>query len=192
MPPLKSLNLQRWIEANRDLLRPPVGNRILFEDGEFLVMAVGGPNARKDFHVDPAEELFYQIEGDMMLRVREGEGEAGRSVDVPIRAGELLLLPPAVPHSPQRPAGSVGLVVERRRRAGELDGLQWYCERCEALLYEQFLQLTDIERQLPPLFARFFADPALRTCRRCQAVMQPPAPAAGTAGPVGPDRHGSQ
>lgn len=173
MPALKPLNLQQWIETHRDLLRPPVGNKLLYEDGEFLVMAVGGPNARKDFHVDPAEELFYQIEGQMTLRVREAE----HIVDVPIGPGELLRLPARVPHSPQRPAGSVGLVVERRRRAGELDGLQWYCERCETLLYEEFLQLTDIERQFPPVFARFFADPALRTCRRCHSVMQPPAPA---------------
>lgn len=180
MPAPKPLNLQRWIEANRAQLRPPVGNKLLWEDGEFLVMAVGGPNARKDFHVDPAEELFYQIEGRMTLRLREGE----HIVDVPIDAGELLRLPARVPHSPQRPAGSVGIVVERRRLAGELDGLQWYCERCEALLYEEFLQLTDIERQFPPVFERFFGNPALRTCRRCQTVMQPPT--------VAPRPHGAQ
>ncbi|HTT06168.1 MAG TPA: 3-hydroxyanthranilate 3,4-dioxygenase [Steroidobacteraceae bacterium] len=179
MPSLKPLNLQQWIEAHRDELRPPVGNKLLYGDGEFLVMAVGGPNARKDFHVDPAEELFYQIEGRMTLRVREGE----HIIDVPIAPGELLRLPARVPHSPQRPAGSVGVVVERRRRAGEIDGLQWYCEHCEALLYEEFMQLTDIERQFPPVFARFFGDPALRTCRRCGSVMQPPTlvtPADGT------------
>ncbi|HEY7928601.1 MAG TPA: 3-hydroxyanthranilate 3,4-dioxygenase [Steroidobacteraceae bacterium] len=170
MPSLKPLNLQQWIEAHRDELRPPVGNKLLYGDGEFLVMAVGGPNARKDFHVDPAEELFYQIEGQMTLRVRESE----HIIDVPVAPGELLCLPARVPHSPQRPAGSVGVVVERRRRAGELDGLQWYCEHCEAPLYEQFMQLNDIERQFPPVFARFFADPALRTCRRCGSVMQPP------------------
>ena len=173
MPSLKPLNLQQWIEAHRELLRPPVGNKLLYGDGEFLVMAVGGPNARKDFHVDPAEELFYQIEGQMTLRVREGR----RIVDVPIAPGELLRLPAQMPHSPQRPAGSIGLVVERRRRAGELDGLQWYCEQCEQLLYQEFLQLTDIERQFPPVFARFFGNPALRTCRHCHSVMQPPTPA---------------
>ncbi|HEX4050020.1 MAG TPA: 3-hydroxyanthranilate 3,4-dioxygenase [Steroidobacteraceae bacterium] len=171
MPSLKPLNLQQWIEAHRELLRPPVGNKLLYEDGEFLIMAVGGPNARKDFHVDPAEEIFYQIEGQMTLRVREGQ----HIVDIPIAAGELLRLPARLPHSPQRPAGTVGLVVERRRRAGELDGLQWYCEHCEALLYEEFLQLTDIERQFPPVFARFFGNPALRTCRQCHSIMQPPA-----------------
>ena len=171
MRSLKPLNLQRWIDANRALLRPPVGNKLLYEDAEFLIMVVGGPNARKDFHVDPAEEIFYQLEGSMTLRLRT----EGHIVDQTIAAGELLLLPAGTPHSPQRPAGSVGLVVERRRRAGELDGLQWYCEHCEALLYEEYLQLVDIERQFPPIFARFFADPTLRTCRRCHTVMQPPA-----------------
>src|SRR5579875_2876794 len=116
MPSLKPLNLEQWIDAHRALLRPPVGNKLLYGDGEFLVMAVGGPNARKDFNVDPAEELFYQIEGQMVLRVREDE----HIVDVPINPGELLRLPARVPHSPQRPAGSVGVVVERRRREGEM------------------------------------------------------------------------
>jgi len=183
MRTFKSLNLQQWIQANRASLRPPVGNKLLFEDSEFIVMAVGGPNARKDFHVDPAEELFYQLEGEMTLRVREGEG----TVEVALRAGEMLLLPARVPHSPQRPAGTVGLVVERRRLEGELDGLQWYCENCGALLYEQFLQLTNIETQFPPIFAQFFGDPALRTCRRCHAVMQPPLPAPATS-----PAHGAQ
>jgi 3-hydroxyanthranilate 3,4-dioxygenase len=163
----RALNLRDWIDSHRSLLRPPVGNKVIYGDGEFIVMAVGGPNARTDYHVDPAEELFYQLEGDITLRVREQE----RVVQIPIRAGELLLLPARMPHSPQRPAGSVGVVVERRRRAGELDGFQWYCEHCGQLLYEQFLQLQDIERQLQPVFDRFFGSPALRTCRHCHHVM---------------------
>lgn len=173
MRALKPLNLKQWIAANRHLLRPPVGNKLIYGDRDFLVMAVGGPNARKDFHVDPAEELFYQLEGDIILRVHEDQ----QAHEVPIRAGELLLLPPRIPHSPQRPAGSVGVVVERRRRAGELDGLQWYCERCQRLLYEEFLELQDIERQFPPIFERFFGSLALRTCRHCHAVMEPAAAA---------------
>ncbi|MGH8142313.1 MAG: 3-hydroxyanthranilate 3,4-dioxygenase [Steroidobacteraceae bacterium] len=169
------LNLQQWIDANRAALRPPVGNKVIHGDSDFIVMAVGGPNARKDFHVDPADEFFYQIEGEMLLRVLQND----RIVDLPIRAGEMLLLPPQVPHSPQRFADSVGLVIERRRRPGELDGLQWYCERCQNLLYQERFELTDIERQFPPVFERFFGDLSLRTCKRCHAVMEPPgAPAA--------------
>lgn len=171
MAPLATLNLERWLEEHRHLLKPPVGNKRIFPQGEFIVMAVGGPNSRKDYHVDPAEEVFYQLEGDMLLKTVQD----GQIVDVPIRQGEMLLLPPRIPHSPQRYAGTVGLVIERERRPGELDGLQWYCERCDQLLYEETFQLTDIETQFPPVFARFFGDLAARTCKRCGTVMEPPA-----------------
>jgi 3-hydroxyanthranilate 3,4-dioxygenase len=175
---LQPINFRQWIDANRQLLKPPVGNRVVYRDTEFIIMVVGGPNTRKDFHVDPAEEFFYQLEGDMTLRTVE----QGHIRDLPIRAGEILLLPAKVPHSPQRPADTVGLVIERRRRPGELDGLQWYCERCEQLLYEEFFQLRDIERDFPPVFARFFGSIAHRTCRHCHAVMEPPAPDAASDG----------
>jgi 3-hydroxyanthranilate 3,4-dioxygenase len=170
MHPLTPFNLRQWIDRHRAELRPPVGNKRVFRDSEFIVMVVGGPNSRKDFHVDPGEEFFFQLEGDMLLRVVRD----GHVVDVPIRAGEVLLLPPGVPHSPQRFADTVGLVVERERRPGEIDGLQWYCEHCEALLYEERFELHDIETQLPPVFARFFGSLEHRTCRRCGAVMEPP------------------
>jgi 3-hydroxyanthranilate 3,4-dioxygenase len=178
MRPLHPIDLKPWIDANRHLLRPPVGNKLIYQDSEFIIMAVGGPNSRKDFHVDPAEEFFQQLEGAMVLRVVEN----GRIAEVPIRAGEILLLPPQIPHSPQRFANSVGLVIERRRREGELDGLQWYCEHCQRLLYQEFFALTDIETQFPPVFRRFFGDPALRTCKHCGAVMEPPAAAENTSG----------
>ena len=110
-------NLQRWIEQNRDFLKPPVGNKVLFQDSAFIIMAVGGPNSRKDFHHDPSEEFFFQVEGDMLLKTVQD----GRITDVPIRQGEVFLLPPEVPHSPQRPADNVGVVVERHRNANELD-----------------------------------------------------------------------
>ena len=168
MSGLRSLNLKRWIDEHRELLKPPVGNKRVYPDGDFIVMVVGGPNARRDYHVDPGEEFFYQLEGDMVLKTVQD----GRPVDVPIRAGEVLLLPAGVPHSPRRPAGTVGLVVERRRAPGELDGFQWYCEGCGQMLYEEFLELTDIEKQFPPVFERFYADAARRTCRRCGKVLE--------------------
>jgi 3-hydroxyanthranilate 3,4-dioxygenase len=168
MHPLQAFNLRRWIDENRALLRPPVGNKRIFEDGDFVIMVVGGPNARKDYHVDPGEEFFYQLEGAIVLKTMAD----GRNVDVPIREGEVLLLPPRVPHSPQRGADTVGLVIERQRRAGELDGFQWYCERCAHLLYEEFFELTDIEKQFPPLFERFYASRERRTCKSCGHVLE--------------------
>jgi 3-hydroxyanthranilate 3,4-dioxygenase len=166
---LGAFNLRSWIETNRHLLKPPVGNKLLFQNDEFIVMAVGGPNSRRDFHVDPAPEFFHQLEGDMTLRTVQ----AGKIVDVPIREGEVFLLPANMPHSPRRPAKTVGLVIERVRRAGELDGFQWYCARCERLLHQEFASITDIEHQLPPIFERFFATPHARRCEQCHVNVAP-------------------
>jgi 3-hydroxyanthranilate 3,4-dioxygenase len=168
MESLHAFNFRQWIEEHRAQLKPPVGNKRVFRDGDFIIMVVGGPNARKDYHVDPGQEFFYQLEGDMVLKTIQD----GRAVDVPIREGEVLLIPPNLPHSPQRPARTVGLVIERARRPGERDGFQWYCEQCGARLYEEFFELTDIEKQFPPVFERFFASRDKRTCRQCGAVLE--------------------
>ena len=165
-----AFNLQRWIDEHRDELKPPVGNKMVFRDAEFLVMVVGGPNQRKDFHVEDGEEFFYQLEGDITLRVME----QGRPREIPIRQGEVFLLPPRVPHSPQRPANTVGLVIERARRDGELDHLIWFCESCGETLHDAAFTLEDLGRQLKPIIEKFYADQALRTCRGCGSVMQPP------------------
>jgi 3-hydroxyanthranilate 3,4-dioxygenase len=169
MKPSPAFNLRAWIDRHRQLLQPPVGNKRVFEDGDFVIMVVGGPNSRQDYHVDPGQEFFYQLEGDIVLRTIQD----GRRVDEPIRQGEVLLLPANVPHSPQRPAGTVGLVVERRRRPGEREGFQWYCEHCGHLLHEEFVEVTDIEK-LAPVFERFYASLDRRTCSRCGAVLERP------------------
>jgi 3-hydroxyanthranilate 3,4-dioxygenase len=170
MQPVRAFNFRRWIDDNRHLLKPPVGNKQVFRDSEFIIMVVGGPNSRKDYHVDPGEEFFYQLEGDMLLKTVQD----GKLVDVPIREGDILLLPPNVPHSPRRFANTVGLVIERQRRPGELDGFQWYCENCDRLLYEEFEHISDIEKQLPPIFERFFNSTEHRTCKNCGTVLPRP------------------
>lgn len=164
------INFKRWIEEHRHLLKPPVGNKVVYEDTEFIIMVVGGPNTRKDYHIDEGEEFFYQIEGDITLKVMDN----GKPRDIDIREGEIFLLPPKVPHSPQRPANTVGLVIERRRREGEMDGFQWYCDKCNTKLYEEFFQLTDIVAQLPPVFDRFWNSEKNRTCNQCGAVIEKP------------------
>lgn len=164
------LNLQSWIEEHRHLLKPPVGNKVV-HDGDFIVMVVGGPNARTDYHWDEGAEWFYQIEGEMILRIQE-DGEVR---DIPIRAGEIFLLPPRVPHSPQRMSGSIGLVIERKRLPHEDDGLMWFCERCNHKLYEEFFHLEDIEQDFPPVFDRFYASPERRTCGNCGHLNPAPA-----------------
>lgn len=166
----KPFNFKKWIDDHREYLKPPVCNKQVFKDSEFIIMVVGGPNSRKDFHYDEGEEFFYQLEGDMLLKTMQ-DGEA---IDIPIREGEIFLLPPRVPHSPQRFANTVGLVVERQRRPEEQDGFIWYCESCHNKLHEEYFHLEDIEAQLPPVFERFFASEENRTCKRCGAVMEKP------------------
>lgn len=168
-----ALNLRQWVEDHREYLKPPVGNRMVWQDSEFLVMVVGGPNQRKDFHVEEGEELFYQLEGDITVRVIE----KGEKRDIRIREGDIFLLPARVPHSPQRPAKTVGLVVERQRRPGELDRLQWYCDSCDQLLYDASFELVDLGKQLKPVIEKFYRDEQLRTCKKCGTVMEVPAPA---------------
>ncbi len=167
IPPI---NFKNWIEENREYLKPPVGNRIVYQDTDFMIMVVGGPNQRKDFHYNEGEEFYYQIEGDIVVRIIED----GKPKDIPIKEGEIFLLPPKVPHSPQRPANSVGLVIEKQRADGELDGLQWFCEGCGGKLYEEFFQLTSIVEQLPPVFDRFYSDKANMKCDNCGEVMEKP------------------
>lgn len=169
----QGINLQLWIEEHRHLLKPPVGNLQVFENAEFIVMIVGGPNARKDYHYNEGEEFFYQIEGEITLHlIVDGERRA-----VKLRPGEIFLLPARVPHSPQRPANTVGLVIERKRREGEQDGFLWFCEQCNAPLHEEYFTLENIVTQFPPIMERFYGSEHLRRCSRCGAVMEAPVPA---------------
>ena len=165
-----AFNLQAWVDANRHLLKPPVGNKCVV-DGDFIVMIVGGPNARTDYHVEEGPEFFYQLEGEMVLRVQDD----GAVRDIPIKAGEMFYLPPRVPHSPQRSAGGVGLVIERKRLPHERDGLLWFCERCNQKLYEEFFALQHIESQFLAVFDRFYQSPARRTCGSCGHLNPAPA-----------------
>lgn len=169
MQSLVAFDFRRWIDEHRHLLKPPVCNQQVFSDGDFIVMVVGGPNSRDDYHYDEGPEFFYQLEGDMLLRTMQD----GARVDIPIREGEILLLPPQVPHSPQRFADTVGLVVERKRLPSELDGFLWFCENCDHKLYEEYVHVSDIVGQLPPIFDRFYASEQHRSCTSCGTVMPP-------------------
>lgn len=165
----RPFNLLQWIEENRELLKPPVGNKNLYtESGDYIVMIVGGPNARKDYHYNETEELFFQLEGEINVRIQED----GKAVDIPIKAGEMYLHPAKVPHSPSRPAGSVGLVIECKRTQAEKDGLMWFCDNCNNLLHETYFPLSNIEHDFLPRFKAFYESEALRTCSKCQHVME--------------------
>ena len=163
-------NLQKWIDENRDLLKPPVSNKNLYvESGDYIVMIVGGPNARKDYHYNETEELFYQLEGDINVRIQQD----GKAIDVPIKAGEMFLLPANVPHSPGRSENSVGLVIERVRKGTNLkDGLMWFCDNCNHKLHEYKFELKNIETDFLSRFQEFYGSEDLRTCNKCGTVME--------------------
>ncbi|HTE41912.1 MAG TPA: 3-hydroxyanthranilate 3,4-dioxygenase [Steroidobacteraceae bacterium] len=163
MSSLKPFHFRDWIDRHREYLKPPVCNRQVFLESEFIIMVVGGPNSRTDYHDDPGEEFFYQLEGDMLLKTMQD----GRPVDIPIREGEIFLLPKHVPHSPQRFANTVGLVIERQRRLDEQDGFLWYCGKCHQALFAEYLHVSDIVAQLPPIFDRFYGPAVNRHCKHC-------------------------
>jgi 3-hydroxyanthranilate 3,4-dioxygenase len=165
------INFRKWIEDNRQRLKPPVCNKMIWEEGDFICMVIGGPNRRTDYHYDEGPEFFHQLEGDMVLKVMED----GSLRDIPIREGEIFLLPPRVPHSPQRLEDTLGLVIERKRMAHEQDGLMWFCERCHYKLYEEYFHLVNIETQFPPVFDRFYRSEERRTCGNCGHLNPAPA-----------------
>ncbi|KAA8498713.1 3-hydroxyanthranilate 3,4-dioxygenase [Porphyridium purpureum] len=175
---MEAFDLAGWMSNSSNLaaLKPPVGNMLLYGN-EFKVMLVAGPNVRNDYHVEAGEELFYQLKGDMVLKVVEGaaSGEGSADVvfrDIHIREGSTFCLPAGVPHSPQRLPDSLGLVVERDRRAGEVDLMRWYCDQpqCKAMLYEEAFVCHDLVKDLPPIIAGYRADEAKRTCKKCGSV----------------------
>lgn len=165
----RPFNLNQWIEENRDLLKPPVGNKNLYPEGtDYIVMIVAGPNARKDYHYNETEELFYQLEGEITVRIQED----GKAVDIPLKAGDMYLHPPKVPHSPIRSEGSIGLVIERVRKPEHTDGLMWFCDNCNNKLHDTYFHLKDVEKDFFPRFKEYYHSEELRTCKSCGHTME--------------------
>lgn len=170
MPISPPFNLHQWVEENRELLKPPVGNKNLYkESGDYIVMIVAGPNARKDYHYNETEELFYQLEGSIEVHIQED----GQKKTFTLGPGDMYLHPAKVPHSPVRHAGSIGLVVERKRKDLDAkDGLMWYCDACNHRLYEAYFTLKDIEKDFLKHFEHFYGSETLRTCDNCGTIME--------------------
>jgi 3-hydroxyanthranilate 3,4-dioxygenase len=167
---LPPINLQKWLEDNKKYLVPPINNRLIFKENGFIVMAVGGPNERSDFHLNEGPEIFYQLKGDMELKIYQN-----REVStLTIKEGELFLLPAGVPHSPQRFKDTLGLVVERSRTVDEKDGLLWFCAHCNHCLYERYFQLKNIEKDFHQVFQDFYSNLSARTCEKCGEVAKVP------------------
>ena|ERR1043165_823593 len=167
----RPINFKKWIDEHRHLLKPPVMNQVVYTGtDDFIVMVVGGPNKRKDFHWNETEEFFYQLEGDIVVKIVED----GKVVDMHIKEGDIFLLPPRTPHSPRRPENTVGLVMEVNRPQGVLDAFQWYCENCGNKLYEEKVQVSDIVKDLPAIMDRFYNNKDLCTCKKCGTIMERP------------------
>lgn len=166
----KPFNLKQWITDNRELLKPPVGNKNLYADaGDYIVMIVAGPNARKDYHFNQTEELFYQLEGNINVRIQED----GKAVDMKVNEGDMFLLPANTPHRPERPANTIGLVIECKRDDPSFeDRLIWYCDNCNTKLHEYKFHLENIEKDFLPRFRDFYGSKELRTCKKCGTVME--------------------
>lgn len=166
----KPFNLNKWIEENRYLLKPPVGNKNIYVDsGDYIVMIVAGPNARKDYHYNQTEELFYQLEGSIKVVIQEN----GIRKEMLMQAGDMYLHPANVPHSPVRTENSIGLVIERKRAGlNYTDGLLWFCENCNHKLYDVYFELHNIENDFQPHFKHFYSSEALRTCIQCGTIME--------------------
>ncbi|MFA6046447.1 MAG: 3-hydroxyanthranilate 3,4-dioxygenase [Phycisphaerales bacterium] len=166
------LHLDRWIKANKAHLKPPVSNKQLFVGAtDVIVFVSGGPNTRNDYHVNPTEELFLQLKGDIAVRIRPLDGS--KPHDVLVKEGELFMLDRWVPHRPQRPAGTIGLIIEFPRPKGQLDGLRWYCPKCDELVHEARWQLKKIDEDLAVIMEDFWGGPEKRrTCKHCGTIIQ--------------------
>ena len=167
---VQPLNFKKWIDEHRHLLKPPVGNKCVWDNGEYIVMVVGGPNSRKDYHYNETPEFFYQVEGDMILKIIDD----GKQVDVAINEGDIYLLPAKVPHSPQRKKNTVGLVIEYPRSEGMKHALEWYCESCDDQLYREEFALDNIETDMPKIFDAYYSDEKKCSCSNCGTKMEAP------------------
>jgi 3-hydroxyanthranilate 3,4-dioxygenase len=167
---LLPFNIQQWIEENREMLKPPVNNKVLFHNTkDFIVMVVGGPNARKDYHFNESEEFFYQIQGDIQVTIQH----EGQKKEIQIKEGEMFLLPSNVPHNPVRPENTIGIVIERVRKGTDMqDGLMWFCDNCNHKLHEYRFPLSNIEHDFLPRFNEFYTTEELRTCKNCGHIME--------------------
>jgi 3-hydroxyanthranilate 3,4-dioxygenase len=172
MKPLLAFGLWDWVERHRRDFEPPVGNKVIWEDSQFTAMVVRGPNARRDFHIDPSDEIFYMLRGDMTLEVHV-DGKRRKHL---LREGEMLLVPALTPHSPHRPADTWGLVIEIKRTPQQTESLVWFCDRCDAELHAVTMYVADIETELKAAIEHFDASVELRTCRRCGRVQPEKAP----------------
>jgi 3-hydroxyanthranilate 3,4-dioxygenase len=165
---LSTYHLKKWVQENQSYFNPPFRtNKLLVHHKDFLVMVLRGPNTRLDFHIEPGDEFFYQVEGDMELHLKP-EGE--RRQVVQIKEGEIFVCPGGLAHSPRRFDNTWGLVIERKRRLGEKEEFAWFCEKCDELVLSRIMDPDNIPAQVSQVYQEFNDNDQLRTCLACGYV----------------------
>lgn len=164
-PHLQEFNLQKWIDENRADWGQ---RRVIWRDSDFIAFVTRGPNRRKDFHINPGDEIFYQLEGELKLHYLK---ENKQDIAV-LHPGDIFLLPKNTPHSPRRADGSWTYVVERQRGKDEVDRFIWPCENCGHQLYETEVRFDDPGDAVAKATAALKRDPELTKCKKCGAVLE--------------------
>ena len=145
---------------------------VLWQQPDSLAFVARGREYRSEFHLNPSEELMYQIKGEMRLHYRTPEGKEEVAV---IKEGSVIHTPALVPHSPRFPPDAYALIVERKRRPGEIDRFHWYCQKCDGFLHEETFVVKDYtEDPVSKAYKNFFDSEAFRTCKKCGTVMPAP------------------
>jgi len=158
--PARPLDLQQWIVDNAAAFEPPVSNKVVWKDSDQIFMVIRGPNARSDFHIDPFDEVFMQLEGSMRLDLMVD----GRREEHWIHEGQVMLVPGNVPHSPLRPPGTWGVVIERPRDPDQFDSLVWFCQNCGEEAHRVTFHVNNIETELAAAMRDYNENEDLRTC----------------------------
>jgi 3-hydroxyanthranilate 3,4-dioxygenase len=162
---MKLANLDDVIAALGSSPRPV---QVLWQEQDMLAFVARGRAHRSEFHVDPSDEIMQMLKGRMELHYLT---QAGEREIVALEEGEVLHCPAGTPHSPRFSPDAYLLVIERRRKPGELDRFLWFCERCEAKLFETARQVADYrDDPVSDVYAEFYGSPAHRTCGRCGHV----------------------
>ncbi len=145
---------------------------VMWQEEGSLAFVARGREYRSEFHIDPSDEVMYMIKGEMNLHFRSPDGAEDISV---LKEGEAIFTAAGIPHSPRFPPDAFLLVLERKRREGEIDRFHWFCPECDAFLHEETFIVNDY--RLDPVskaYQNFFDSEEFRTCSECGNVMLSP------------------
>ncbi|MSQ70086.1 MAG: cupin domain-containing protein [Betaproteobacteria bacterium] len=162
---MQAISLDQIAEGISKAVKPV---RILWQAPDTIAFVARGREGRSEFHRDPSDEVMYMIKGDMNLHYLTPENEEKIAV---VKQGEIIYCPAGTPHSPRFPKDAFLLVLERKRRAGEMDKFSWYCNNCQSEIFETVKHVQDYhDDPVSTVYAEFYGDDAHRTCTQCGHV----------------------